>query len=499
MNFSFYKEFSEFHIFKAFKSLFYDWWSLDILLIEKNSNNFFYNPQTPIQNKITSVLLDSSIFKEDLIQSLSSLPKEELVAGQIYIINWKQVDSEIFAVPVIIKGSLEGFVLAVGFMPQNRNRLSAVLDYLNKEKSWQEKEIAKLKVPSQKDLQYLKDLLCILVEESSSLHMQKINQNQLLEKLDRATTHSPELIGKSVAMQFLYNILDKIKTSEKSFLVQGEPGTGKKFLSKIIHESSRRGHEFFQILDCSSLRESDLKVELFGKATEPPKLGLLEKATSGTLVLDKIESLSLNLQARILEFLEDKTFLQVGASQQKKKTSNTRILALSSSPLKKSMKEGTFKEDLFYKLNVINFKVPSLRDRTQDIPLLIHDFIENKFPEKNKKFSPRAMKHLLNYSWPQNVRELQSEIEKVIVLSEDNETLITENYLSPHICENSPVSISDSSLKQMLSDFEKKIILDCLKKEGWNKSAVAKKLKLSRTALIYKTKCFNIPDKKLKE
>ena len=495
MTFSLYEEFSEFHVFKGFKTLLSEWWQLDIFLIEKNHKGSFYSSNTQINNQITKTLLSSDLFQEDFLNSLNLLSQQKLEAHKIYTVLWKQVGSEIFAIPILVKGSLEGFVVTTGFMPHDRNRLSAVLDYLKKEKEWQETEIARLNKPAQRDLVYLKKLLCILVDESLSLYEQKKEQH-LFEKFKNNNGESQEVIGKSVAMQFLCNVLDKIKNSEKPLLIHGEKGVGKKFLAEAIHFNSPRKAGPFEILDCSSLNTSSAKTELFGEISPEKKSGLLEKTQSGTLVLDKIETLSPSLQAKILKFLEEGIFFSVGDTQKPRK-SNSRILALSSSHLKKALETKAFREDLYYKLNVMNLKVPALRDRLEDVPLLIQHFIKSKFPEKKKKLSPRAMKHLFNYSWPENIKELQNEIEKMIILADDKETLLTEKHLSSKIyTTNFQLPDSTTSLKEAVDNFEKQLILNELEKEGWNKSAVAKKLNLSRTSLLYKAKLYGLFAKK---
>ena len=496
MSFSLYDEFSEFHIFKGFKSLIFELWSSDIFLIEKGTNGFFYSPNTLIYNPITKTLLDYDLFKEDFFKSLTLISKEKLEPNKIYTTLWKQVGTEIFVIPVIIEGSLEGFVVSAGFMPHNRRRLNDILDYLKKGKSWQEKEIAKLKKPGQKDLAYLKKLLCILVAESSSLYKQKREQRNLIEKFRKRSSKSQNLIGKSVAMQFLYRTLDKVQNLDTPLLIQGEIGTGKKLVAKIIHEHSSRKESFFQIVDCSSINELSLKSELFGKEGSEEKQGLFKQASSGTLVLDKIEATSLNFQAKLLEFLNKGIFFPVKSTRTPKK-SNVRILALSAVNLVERVKEGSFKENLYNKLNTINLHVPALRDRLEDIPYLVRYFFTNKFPEKNKKFSSKAMKHFLNYQWPGNVKELQTEIEKMIVLSEDVETLLTEDHLSSKFYKSRfQIPQDTTSLKQALNHFEKNLILSYLEKENWNKSAVAKKLNLSRTSLIYKTKIYGLVKRK---
>ena len=495
MLFSLYEEFSEFHIFKGFKSLLSEWWQVDIFLIEKNHKEFFYSPNTQIHNQITKTLLGSELFQEDFLNSLKLLSQQKMTAHKIYTTLWKQVGSEIFAIPIIVNDSLEGFVVTTGFMPQDRNRLSAVLDYLKKEKKWQETEIARLKQPTQRDLVYLKKLLCILVDESLSLYEQKKEQ-RLLKKFKNTGNENQEVIGKSVSMQFLCNVLDKIKQSEKPLLIQGERGVGKKFLAEMIHVNSPRKAESFKILDCSDLNTSSIKGELFGESFPKKKSGLLEQTHSGTLVLDKIETLSPALQAKILKFLEEGIFFSAGDAQKPKK-SNSRILALSSANLRKAVEKGTFREDLYYKLNVMNIKVPALRDRLEDIPLLTQRFVKSKFPEKNKKFSPKVMKHFFNYSWPENVKELHNEIEKMIILADDKESLFTESHLSSKIyTPEFQVPNNTTSLKEAVDNFERQLILNELKKEGWNKSAVAKKLNLSRTSLFYKAKLYGLFAKK---
>ena len=241
--------------------------------------------------------------------------------------------------------------------------------------------------------------------------------------------------------------------------------------------------------DCSALKENLLKEELFGKEE---KAGLLEQVKEGTLVLKGIHHLSLDLQNQLCRTLKEGSCFRENKNTPQK--IEARIIATSTENLKHLSDKGVFSDDLFYQLNVINIKMPPLRSRLEDIPLLVKHFLNQMSTTgKRKTLSKVVLKCFYNYSWPENIHELKKEVEKLVVLSEETDMTLDETHLSPNLkktLSHSPALslFEGKTLKEALKTLEKHMILETLRKENGNKSKVAELLGLSRTSLITKTR-----------
>ena len=501
---SLYHQFSRFHVLKKFKELLSEWWNIDLFLIEKGPSGFFYNNETKINNSIVKALLDSKMFREgfiDSIHSMKSLPSSQKDHSCMAL--WKQVHFNVFAVPLIVNSSHEGFIVATGFKNDNEARLEKALQYLQFPPDWIEKEVKKLKSLSEDDLSYVKKLLFILAEECFSLFKERQQQKHLIEKLmeERSPHKYEELVGKSPSMQFLYGILNKIRKFESTILIQGEHGTGKELVARAIHDQSPRSNRTFIAQNCSAFNDNLLESELFGhkrgsfSGAARDKKGLFELAHGGTFFLDEIGDTSPALQAKLLRVLQESTFFPVGGTVLKRV--NVRIIAATNKDLKELSEMGAFRQDLFYRLNVINIKTPPLRERPEDIALLVSHFVKRLAPGTGKRLSKKVLEHFYNYSWPGNVRELENEIEKLLVLSDESDKVITDEHLSKKIKQpggegGAPVSFDGQSLKEAIRTLEKQMIAQCLKKENGNKTKAAKILGLSRTSIILKAREYNL-------
>ncbi len=290
-------------------------------------------------------------------------------------------------------------------------------------------------------------------------------------------------------MQSLYSMLDKIKGADSTVLINGENGTGKELIAKAIHFNSNRKDKPFIIQNCSAFNDNLLESELFGHVKGSftgairDKKGLFEMADKGTFFLDEIGDTSPTMQVKLLRVLQEGTFIPVGATEGKRV--DVRIVAATNRNLKEMVEQGTFREDLYYRLNVINIMVPALRDRKEDIPFLAEFFL-NKSQQTNspgtakKILTKRALEKLYDYAWPGNVRELQNEMERLIVLA-GVETKITADMLSPKILELGDKTKVQGArlhgkLKDALEDLEREMIKEGLRRTGWNKSKLAKEL-----------------------
>lgn len=313
------------------------------------------------------------------------------------------------------------------------------------------------------------------------------------------------IIGKSDRMQEVYKTIGMVAETDATVLISGESGTGKELVAKAIHYNSQRKKEPLVNVNCSALPEGMLESELFGHekgaftGAIEKKNGKFEFADGGTILLDEISEMSPKLQAKLLRVIQEKEFERVGGL--KTIGVNVRIIAATNRNLEELIEAGNFREDLYYRLNVVPIHIPPLSDRKEDIPLLAEHFLYRCNEEMGRKFkyvSTDAMRLLNDYSWPGNVRELKNAIERAAVLGRDKillpehlpmkiQTFSTEKKMDV-------LNFEDKSLREIVQEVEKKAIKKALEQNGWNKTRTAKKLQMSRKALWYK-----IEEYKLKE
>ncbi len=304
-------------------------------------------------------------------------------------------------------------------------------------------------------------------------------------------------------MQELYGLLDKISESHSTILIQGENGTGKELIARAIHYNSPRKSKIFVTQNCSAFNDNLLDSELFGHVKGAftgairDKKGLFEVADGGTFFLDEIGDTSPSMQVKLLRVLQEGTFLPVGGTEPRRV--DVRVICATNRDLKGMVERGEFREDLYYRINVINVSVPTLRDRKEDIPILADYFLDKAAREKGvsaKQLTKRALEKLYDYHWPGNIRELQNEMERVTVLAGE-ETKITPEMLSSRIQDfiekNKVQGVRISGkLKDALEELEREMIKEGLKRTNWNKSKLAKELGISRAGLIMKVEKYGL-------
>ena len=305
------------------------------------------------------------------------------------------------------------------------------------------------------------------------------------------------IIGKSLEMRKLKSMVTKVANSDSTVLITGESGTGKEVFANAIHETSDRRDNNYIKINCAAIPSNILESELFGYedgaftgARPGGKVGKIELANNGTLFLDEIGDMSFDMQAKILRVLQDKEVVKVGGHDPKKV--NVRIIAATNQNLIKKIEDGEFREDLYYRLNVVPFKLPPLRERKEDIPLLC-DFFVNKYNDKFgiyiENIEDEAMYYLKNYSWPGNIRELENVIERIYNFIDTN--IIRKEHLPKRILKNNSI-VPVGDLKKMLDDYEKDLITNTLELYDGNKSSVAKVLGISRSNLYQKLEKYQI-------
>jgi len=331
-----------------------------------------------------------------------------------------------------------------------------------------------------------------LLVKKLAQHQENLSLRQRLE--DRYRFEN--IITKSSKMQRMIELIKVVAKSNATVLITGESGTGKELVARAIHSQSHRQSKPFVAVSCAALPESLLESELFGHekgsftGAYARKKGKFEFANGGTLFLDEIGEMSANIQVHLLRVLEEKEFSRVGGNEPIRV--DVRVVSATNRDLRKAIEKGEFREDLYYRLNVVPIELPPLRERKEDIPLLAQHFL-NKFALENKKevseFSPEATEFLLGYDWPGNVRELENAIERAVILAKDS--LITIADLPQ---ENMSLARSTMPGKN-LREVEKEHILDVLGETGGNYSEAARLLGITRMTLykkaIYKAQRHN--------
>jgi transcriptional regulator with PAS, ATPase and Fis domain len=313
-----------------------------------------------------------------------------------------------------------------------------------------------------------------------------------------------DIVGRSRSMQELYRVLDKVIESDATVLVNGENGTGKELIARAIHYNSRRAGEHFVVQNCSAFNDNLLDSELFGHKKGAftgaivDKQGLFEVADKGTFFLDEIGDMSPALQVKVLRVLQEGTFTPVGDTALR--TVDVRIIAATNRDLKRMVEKGEFREDLYYRINVIQLTVPPLRERREDIPLLVDHFLKRNAKGrrlKAKRLTKSCMARMLEYAWPGNIRELENEIERLVVLAGDDK-LIGEELLSSRVRTETQEDGVPRSLPAAVDALERNLIYEVLKRTHWNKTKAAEELKISRRNLIRKVIKYKLDQRRIR-
>ena len=319
-------------------------------------------------------------------------------------------------------------------------------------------------------------------------------ENRALKNKIVTLENVEDLIGSSKAIVQVLKEVERVAQSNSPVIITGESGTGKELIAKAIHSNSRRKFSPLVSVHCGALTESLLESELFGHEKGAftgamyNRKGRFEMADGGTIFLDEIATISPKMQIELLRVLETKTFVRVGGN--KEISSDFRVICATNKDLKKMVENGTFREDLYYRLNVVNIRIPPLRERIEDIPQLVDYFIKMNCSSMSRNsipIDPAALKRLEQYDFPGNVRELENMIERAIVVGNEKEIRIKDLPFEKDVINNSIES---------LDDLEKKYILQVLNKSDWNISRSAKALKVDRVTLYNKIKKYSLKSSK---
>ncbi|BBE19797.1 type IV fimbriae expression regulatory protein PilR [Aquipluma nitroreducens] len=317
-----------------------------------------------------------------------------------------------------------------------------------------------------------------------------VEENETLKQKVTSLENVEDLIGKSEAMKGVLKQVESVAQTNSSVIITGESGTGKELIARAIHANSPRKFFPFVSVHCGALTESLLESELFGHEKGAftgamyNRKGRFEMADSGSIFLDEIATISTKMQVELLRVLESKTFMRVGGN--KEISSDFRVICATNKDLKSMVEKGTFREDLFYRLNVVNIQIPPLRDRKDDIPLLVNYFINKYCTSMNKppaSIDQAALNRIQEFNFPGNIRELENMIERAIVVGNGKKITLKDLPLEKTFVSNSAES---------LDDFERAFILQILTKYEWNISRTARALKVDRVTLYNKIKKYDL-------
>ncbi len=331
------------------------------------------------------------------------------------------------------------------------------------------------------------DELITVMREAITKHRLVVENISLKSQLKERFSYK-NIIGKSLVMQDLYTLIDTVAKSDSNILITGESGTGKELFARAIHLESLRSNEQFVPIDCTALSEQLLESELFGvekgafTGAYERKKGRIEIANGGTVFLDEIGELPFGIQKKLLRFLQEREFLRVGGNTRIKV--DVRIIAATNRNLEEEVRKGGFREDLFYRLNVVKINIPPLRERKEDIQFLSAHFL-NKFNQKNNKsisaIDNAVLSVFMDYNWHGNVRELENVIERAVVLCPRG--TITIKYLPKSIRELYFSESQKSGHELNLIETEKRLLIRALEKTSWNQTKSAMILGISRKQL----------------
>jgi len=511
-------EFEHIHVIRKLREVIGKWFSIDVFFADDRGNLKLLEKGKKYEftNKVVGLLLQRdegydalSEFVRDTVNELRRTQDKEMVRSFLPNLHTSSF-------PIVIDNEFMGGVICVGYLPEGateaqRKELAKAMAQFNLASQDVDYAVSKLRSIDKEQQPYFNELSDLVSKEISTLHKEISLRDDRIQELNKELGiryKYDNMIGKSKPMQDVYGLLEKIKNSESTCLIQGENGTGKELIAKAIHYNSTRKEKVFITQNCSAFNDNLLDSELFGHVKGSftgaikDKKGLFEMADSGTFFLDEIGDTSPTMQVKLLRVLQEGTFIPVGATEPRKV--DVRIIAATNKDLKEMVEKGTFREDLYYRINVINITVPPLRDRKEDIPILCDHFLAKSAAEKNikaKVLTKRALEKIFDYPWPGNIRELENEMERVTVLA-GPEGKITVDMLSARIRDfgerNKVQGVRiQGKLRDALEELEREMIREGLKRTGWNKSRLAKELGISRAGLINKVEKYNLDKRKI--
>jgi len=525
------KQYGELHIVRAVRELIRRWWGLELAFADDRGYVLEHaeGKIIPSDNEFCRQALFS---KEGFRRCNDSIKvvRDRLrgVKKRNVIVHECHLGFDVVAAPIHVDGRLMGFVFTGGSLHDEPTQ-TAKIDLLRKTReltaadrdSGKALEDALPAIPrmSAVELEHLCDMIELAANEVMEVCKERMRKGSSGET--RAASGGAagpsreahgkfrELVGNSSAMQEVFQLLDKIVRSESTVLIHGESGTGKELIARAIHYNGPRAKKPFVVQNCSAFNDNLLESALFGHvrgaftgAVKDQK-GLFEVADEGTFFLDEIGDMSAALQVKLLRVLQEGVLTPVGATKPVKV--DVRIIAASHKDLGKMVERGEFREDLYYRINVLKVVVPPLRERIEDLPLLVQHFLHKHHTGEHgpPRLSDEGMTALASYRWPGNIRELENEIERLIVLGADEEEL-SASLLSQRIRDSSAAPPEPrqglrverlGTLREVVESVEAEVIAQGLIRTHWNKSQLAKELGISRSNLIQKCNYYGLDRK----
>jgi two-component system, NtrC family, response regulator HupR/HoxA len=511
-------EFEHIHVIRKLKEVIAKWWNIDVFFTDDRGNLKII--EKGVKRDHANYVMNLLLSRDDGYDALADFVRN--ITTDLRKSQDKEVTREFqphffgSAFPIFIDNEFMGSVVCLGYFKEgmsesHKKEFSKALAHFNLPHQDIDLASSKVRALEKDEVPYFFELSDLVCQEISTLHKEISMRDDRIQQLNSELGiryKYDNMIGKSKPMQDTYALLDKIKQSESTVLIQGENGTGKELIAKAIHYNSPRKEKIFVTQNCSAFNDNLLDSELFGHVkgsftgAVKDKKGLFETADGGTFFLDEIGDTSPTMQVKLLRVIQEGTFIPVGATEPRKV--DVRILAATNRDLKDMVEKGTFREDLYYRINVINITVPPLRERKEDIPILCEHFLARTAAEKQIKpriLTKRALEKIFDYPWPGNIRELENEMERVTVLA-GTESKITVDMLSARIREfgerNKIQGVRiQGKLRDALEELEREMIREGLKRTGWNKSRLAKELGISRAGLINKVEKYNLDKRKL--
>ena len=517
------KSIKDLHVNKKLEQIIGGWYGLDIFYADDQGRVQFLTQQNDYPYKSPFFKLQmSQSFGHEWLEADVEKVFEKFHGSNEACIQFESFFPEVFgyAQKVVVDGEIHGAIFAFPYIKDTCTsddiaKIVAKMVECGISEVDAKSACAKVKKFSVQDFDNMKELVGIVADEVSTFHSEISKREARIMDLNSELGNKyryHNLIGKSKKMQQVYHLLSKVSNSESTILIQGENGTGKEMVAKAIHYNSTRKDAVFMAVNCSAFNDNLLDSELFGHVkgsftgAVKDKKGVFEVSNGGTLFLDEIGDTSPSMQVKLLRILQEGTYMPVGATTPKKV--NVRVVAATNKNLKEMISKGEFREDLYYRINVINVALPSLRERQEDIPVLMDFFLQKKCEEAGqplKSFSKKCLEKMLDHTWPGNVRELQNEVERLVVLAGEDKN-ITPDMLSARILESgesnqggnhSSGSVlkgvnTNGSLKEALEELEILMIREGLKRCAFNKSKLAKELGISRAGLIMKVEKYGL-------
>jgi two-component system, NtrC family, response regulator HupR/HoxA len=469
----------------------------------------------PPQNRICTACLGD---KEGLRRCNQSIEKavQKLSKGT-ELLGPCHMGLEIVATPISFAGERKGSLFACGFLVAEkaenaRDRAANTVRALSLPVIGPEQAFESVQRIDAREIPRLADLMDTTVAEIDAYHAAVAQRERRIRDLQdelEGRYRFADIIGKSDAMRRLYALLDKLVGSDVTVLVHGENGTGKELIARALHFNGPRKDKQFVAQNCSALNDQLLESELFGHVkgsftgATRDKPGLFKVADGGTFFLDEVADMSPAMQVKLLRVLQEGTFVPVGATKPEKV--DVRIIAASNKELREAVLRREFREDLFYRLHVVALEVPSLRERLEDLPLLVDHFLDavaERTGTPRKRLHPELLAAFYEWHWPGNVRELENEIERLCVLAGDAEVIPPE--LRAARPTKAPVNAAHlaalvhrglgSNLATAVGALEKELIESGLREMRGNKSRLAERLGVSRTTLIKKIREYGIAE-----